>query len=446
MQHVRSQLGNESLAAPDIIRHSTRVKRQFPGLSLESHVKRVCLELAPPKLCAAVIELRDMFPHVEVEYLERILASHEQSIDRAATALIRDGCLRRKPDNKPSDTSNKTLDPGTQRWYTCYLANTFPWTSVHTVRSTLQSVDHDLVRAHTILAALPMRELSVKRAIMELPEDGGNMEACFAIAKSIADARAKTQRRRLAIQAAAKAGNTQTCSVCYDTFTRPETLVCGSGEHAICEPCALQYVTTELFDSGRATTKCVLCAEQYNAKRIRELLPPRACTAFDMLESRAALVAAGITDSTHTCTKCGNVVLLSEGVTVHRCSACGHATCVLCNEDDHLPLRCDQVETAADASVRHKIEEAMTAALVRKCVCGQTFLKESGCNKMTCRCGRKMCYLCRQPIESYDHFYNDSPCKLFAEADDDDRVEEAERAARAAHAAAGLASASDTNT
>ena len=33
------------------------------------------------------------------------------------------------------------------------------------------------------------------------------------------------------------------------------------------------------------------------------------------------------------------------------------------------------------------------------------FFKEEGCNKMMCSCGAQMCYLCKQPVEDYSHFY-----------------------------------------
>ena len=33
------------------------------------------------------------------------------------------------------------------------------------------------------------------------------------------------------------------------------------------------------------------------------------------------------------------------------------------------------------------------------------FFKEEGCNKMMCSCGAQMCYLCKQPVKDYSHFY-----------------------------------------
>ncbi|KAK7082532.1 hypothetical protein SK128_015052 [Halocaridina rubra] len=36
--------------------------------------------------------------------------------------------------------------------------------------------------------------------------------------------------------------------------------------------------------------------------------------------------------------------------------------------------------------------------------CKKRFIKEAGCNMMTCACGAKMCYVCKQNITGYQHF------------------------------------------
>ena len=36
--------------------------------------------------------------------------------------------------------------------------------------------------------------------------------------------------------------------------------------------------------------------------------------------------------------------------------------------------------------------------------CGKAFIKNSGCNKITCTCGSMMCYLCGNEVKDYNHF------------------------------------------
>ena len=59
--------------------------------------------------------------------------------------------------------------------------------------------------------------------------------------------------------------------------------------------------------------------------------------------------------------------------------------------------------------------EAISRAKIRTCPkCHTSFVKSDGCNKMTCRCGLKMCYICRQPLpknDPYSHFCNTPHCK-----------------------------------
>ena len=93
-----------------------------------------------------------------------------------------------------------------------------------------------------------------------------------------------------------------------------------------------------------------------------------------------------------------------------RCGSptCGVASCLSCSKAWHDPHICHE---SAALSLRKTIEAARTAALKRTCPrCGLGFIKESGCNKLTCVCGYVMCYICRQGLgrgegnERYEHF------------------------------------------
>ena len=52
---------------------------------------------------------------------------------------------------------------------------------------------------------------------------------------------------------------------------------------------------------------------------------------------------------------------------------------------------------------------------MRKCYrCEKPFVKEQGCNKMTCECGAQMCYVCKKPVKDYRHFWGQVNVNLLA--------------------------------
>ncbi|KAJ2998945.1 hypothetical protein NUW58_g159 [Xylaria curta] len=87
-------------------------------------------------------------------------------------------------------------------------------------------------------------------------------------------------------------------------------------------------------------------------------------------------------------------------------SACGRASCMSCSKawvDVHV---CHE---SALIALRNQVEQAMSMAIKRVCPrCNTCFVKMEGCNKLTCPCGYKMCYVCRKDIgtsnEGYQHF------------------------------------------
>jgi TRIAD3 protein (E3 ubiquitin-protein ligase RNF216) len=70
-------------------------------------------------------------------------------------------------------------------------------------------------------------------------------------------------------------------------------------------------------------------------------------------------------------------------------------------------MSCQEVakEKARLADPTHRAHEAMSKAVTRLCpTCSKEYVKHDGCNKMTCTCKTKSCYLCGVKVDSYDHF------------------------------------------
>ncbi|KAI4250530.1 MAG: hypothetical protein L6R40_000130 [Gallowayella cf. fulva] len=91
-----------------------------------------------------------------------------------------------------------------------------------------------------------------------------------------------------------------------------------------------------------------------------------------------------------------------------RSPSCSTLSCTTCSKPWRDPHTCFESEAL---ELRITVEAARTAALKRTCPsCGLGFIKDSGCNKLTCICGYVMCYVCRQGLgpgeggEGYQHF------------------------------------------
>ncbi|KAF7558393.1 hypothetical protein G7046_g5769 [Stylonectria norvegica] len=97
---------------------------------------------------------------------------------------------------------------------------------------------------------------------------------------------------------------------------------------------------------------------------------------------------------------------------------CERVSCLSCNKSWHDIHVCNESSLVA---LRTQVEHAMSMAIKRVCPrCNTSFVKNAGCNKLTCPCGYKMCYVCRADLsdEGYrhfcDHFRPDgdpTPCK-----------------------------------
>jgi hypothetical protein len=63
---------------------------------------------------------------------------------------------------------------------------------------------------------------------------------------------------------------------------------------------------------------------------------------------------------------------------------CGRDSCRLCQEPNHVPLRCEEVEKKDEEEERKKIEEQLSEAMMRECWrCKVKYFKKDGCNLIT---------------------------------------------------------------
>ncbi|KAJ5300757.1 Histidinol-phosphatase [Penicillium atrosanguineum] len=75
---------------------------------------------------------------------------------------------------------------------------------------------------------------------------------------------------------------------------------------------------------------------------------------------------------------------------------CKRISCMTCQKSWRDPHVCHEPLLT---DLRATVEAARTAAVKRTCPrCGLSFVKSSGCNKLTCVCGYSMCYLCRKAL------------------------------------------------
>ena len=172
--------------------------------------------------------------------------------------------------------------------------------------------------------------------------------------------------------------------------------------------------------NSRALIKCMDssgCTELFPDSEMKRFLDEKSFEGLSKLRTEEELRQANLEGIVH-CPFCPFAAIMEDPTDrIFEClnPDCGVRSCRYCHVKSHHPLSCEstpfsfkvdvefQKEKKIDA--KHTVEEAMTAALVKKCnKCGKAFLKEDGCNKIVCPCGNLQCYICSENVTTYDHF------------------------------------------
>ncbi|PWA33247.1 hypothetical protein CCH79_00013687 [Gambusia affinis] len=199
------------------------------------------------------------------------------------------------------------------------------------------------------------------------------------------------------------------CGCCYGEFAFEKMTQCSDG-HLFCKECLVKYAQEAVFGSGKSELSCMEdgCPCSYPMCELQKVLPDNILCKYNERQAEEA-VAATCADELVRCPFCNFPALLDKDMSLFSCPnpRCRKESCRKCHVQwkQHVGKTCEQVLERDEIRMRVLFEERMTAARVRKCVkCGTGLVKSEGCNRMSCRCGSFMCYLCREPITGYNHF------------------------------------------
>ncbi|KAK7073502.1 hypothetical protein SK128_015053 [Halocaridina rubra] len=199
------------------------------------------------------------------------------------------------------------------------------------------------------------------------------------------------------------------CQICCEDVLLSDMVACNAkNKHKFCRNCIKRFVEEEI-GQGRVTFRCVEldCQGKFSMRNLKTLVSE---TVFERLMQRQQheeISNAGIKDLLQ-CPFCDFMMILPDKKdVVFLCQnpECLKDSCRFCKEPNHCPQTCEEVKADKQKDVRTMLENRMAEAMIRECgKCKKRFIKEAGCNMMTCACGAKMCYVCKQNITGYQHF------------------------------------------
>lgn len=205
-------------------------------------------------------------------------------------------------------------------------------------------------------------------------------------------------------------GRTAECQACFDDLPMNRQIHChGDEPHFTCFSCIETYIKSEIGDS-RCRVLCTAgCGAGFEPAQLNLISDKQLLQKLADLQQEKDIREANL-DDLEECPFCDYKAIMppiEENFEFHCANPeCEKVSCRRCKGSSHIPISCEQFAKEKKANSRHTIEEAMTAALIRSCNrCKKQFIKDFGCNKMTCpSCRNLQCYVCSETLKGYDHF------------------------------------------
>ncbi|XP_060078789.1 E3 ubiquitin-protein ligase RNF14-like [Ylistrum balloti] len=237
------------------------------------------------------------------------------------------------------------------------------------------------------------------------------------------------------------------CCVCFMEFPGADFYRMKQCGHHICRECMQTLCQIHVKEGTVTELVCPEseCKTDIPPGVIREVVGEEQFCRYERLTLQKALDTMG---DIVWCPRCQGVVVQESDKTLHLgyCIYCQFSFCTLCKKLWHQGERCVGVEDAVKAledklsikkddaeEIKRKIERLKEEAssnvyLTNKAKtcpsCHANIQKISGCNKVMCRCGCALCYVCGKDITQtgYEHFNQSRYCSTFTDYEDNDFV------------------------
>ena len=287
-----------------------------------------------------------------------------------------------------------------------------------------QMIQEEVNRRKQVLTRTPLPNLSsadffVKEGLGKLQELVGEdnvvltKTSTWAAIKMRGGEEAKHHLQRLIrdslLEDSAKDSAAGTCPICFNEVAYPEVLECG---HVYCPGCLSDYLTSAADNK----TFPIVCMGNEGACRIPIALP--LLRSFLPYSTFKQLIEAAVTSyvernpaeirycKTPDCRQTYRPDPERTGVRLV-CPSCFVTGCSSCGVD-HENMTCREYHIQHDQEEQERLNNELAAnSGFKKCPrCAVWIEKNGGCNRVSCRCGATMCWICLgdfSTAEIYEH-------------------------------------------
>ena len=177
----------------------------------------------------------------------------------------------------------------------------------------------------------------------------------------------RSERQRLVAESR-KINALLTCQICFNNeILMSEAVYCQADTHPFCPSCVHKGSATQIGE-GAIKIKCFCqCQSYFSDLALERCLPKVVYDNYIRRSTFASIHDAGITNYDR-CPHCNYAELIQGNPEVNKvfdCKECGRSTCRLCQEDSHVPLKCNEVEKPQDTANRTRVENNLAEAMIR---------------------------------------------------------------------------------